>query len=118
MRKTLFVGAALALSLSTVGCKSKEEQAVDLMEDMASVLEKNKDDCGKAGEAMEKWSKDNSGKLKDLKESTKGQSKEDEKKMMEKYKDRMEKVMATVLAVSLKCMDNEKFKKSMESSKL
>jgi len=118
MRKSLFVGAAaLALSLSLVGCKSKEDQAMDLFEDMANTLEKNKDDCGKAGEAMEKWSKDNGEKMKTLMKETKGGSKEDEKKMMEKYKDRMEKAMKTIFEVSLKCGDNEKFKKAGESMK-
>lgn len=114
MKKLMLVGVLAALSV--VGCKSKEEQAIEKMEELSSELEKTKDNCDKAAEVMEKFYKDNKELLKSL-EGEKQMSAEDKKKFEEKYGERMKKSMGTLLGVGLACASNEKFQKAQEAAK-
>jgi dsDNA-specific endonuclease/ATPase MutS2 len=115
MKKLMLVGVLAALSV--VGCKSKEEQAIEKMEELSSELEKTKDNCDKAAEVMEKFYKDNKELLKSLEGSDKQMSAEDKKKFEEKYGERMKKSMGTLLGVGLSCASNEKYQKAMEAAK-
>ncbi len=107
---------ALFAIVAIAGCKSKEERAVDLMEQYAKVLEDNQGDCDKAGKAALEFTKAHDADFKEL--SASKLEGEDKKKFEEKYKARMEKMMGTTIAVASKCATNESFQKDMtEASK-
>lgn len=102
------------LAVPGASCKPDGEEAVELMESLGAVLDKNKDDCNAAADAVEKWNKENGERMRDLKANK--PSKEEEKKLEEKYKARLEKVMSSMISVTMKCIDNERFKKAMDAT--
>ncbi len=96
------------------GCKSDEEKLISYMEEMGSIMDKNKDDCGKMGEELEKFTKANGEEIKALSKKLNDKSEADQKKAEEKYKERLEKAMGQIMGGVMKCMDNEKVGKALE----
>jgi hypothetical protein len=128
-------GMAMILVLAVVaGCGKKDEKAgggavnkdmtvdqacdkvVVMMNDMGKAITSAGDDCNKMGDNMTKWASDNKAFMDWAKEQDK-----DEKKKAEfdtKCKPKLEKAMESIgpsMAGAMKCADNEKVKKAMES---
>ncbi len=115
MKRILATLAIVSLSFSVTGCKGDPaEQAVKLMEQMADVMDKNKDDCDKMGDELAKFMESNGSKIADLKKADEGKSAEEKKKMMEKYEERMKGVMMKVMGAGMKCKDNKKVQDAMK----
>lgn len=109
---------ALLAIAALAGCKSKEERAVDMIEEYAKVLDDNASDCDKAGKAALDFAKAHESDFKEISAAPKPEG-DDKKKFEEKYKDRMEKAMGKTIAVATKCATNEGFQKNMtEASKM
>lgn len=104
--------AIVSAPLVLAGCKSDEEKAIGMMEEMADIIDKNKSDCDKAAAELTKWKEANGAEMKKMAEKDKGKSKEDQAKLMEKYKDRIEAALKKTMDGTMKCMSNEKFAKA------
>lgn len=109
--KALVISASLALSL--IACKSNKEAQVEkmvsMMEDMGNAIDKAGDDCGKMAEGLEAVTKKyDLAAMKSAAENLKG-DKDEAKKIMEKYGDRMQKVMPKLMGM-MKCGDDPKMK--------
>jgi hypothetical protein len=108
MRKLLL---ALSLTLAATACSKKEpeEQMVAMMEDLGNAIDNAKGDCGKMADGVESVSKKYDLKaMKESAEKLKG-DKDRSKKMMEKYGDRLQKVMPKLMGM-MKCADDPKMK--------
>lgn len=115
MKRILATLAIAGLTFSITGCKSDPaEESIKLMEEMATIMDSNKEDCDKMGGALAKFMDSNGSKIADLKKATEGKSKEEQKKMMEKYEDRMKAVMGKVMGAGMKCKDNKKVQDAMK----
>jgi len=101
------------LTLLAGGCSSPEEQAINLMEEMANIIDANKEDCDKAAAELETFFAKNGEKLKKLKETMKGGDEAKEKAMKEKYGARLGAIMGKTMEGSMKCASNEKFAAAM-----
>lgn len=116
MKKLVCLALVGVAALS--GCKSKEEKAVDLVEEYAKILDDNASDCDKAGKAALDFAKAHESDFKELSSAPKPEG-DDKKKFEEKYKDRMMKAMEKTMGVATKCATNDGFQKNMqEASKL
>ncbi|NVB79733.1 MAG: hypothetical protein HOV81_15160 [Kofleriaceae bacterium] len=109
--QALVISASLALSL--IGCKSSNEAQVEkmvsMMEDMGNVVDKAGDDCGKMADGLEAITKKyDLEAMKSAAEKLKG-DKDEAKKIMEKYGDRMTKVMPKMMGM-MKCSEDPKMK--------
>lgn len=115
MKRILGTFAFVAVAFTFTGCKgSPEEQAVKLMEELAELSDKNKEDCDKMGEALGKFMEKNGETFKKLKDMDKGKSEEDKKKLEEKYGERIKKAMGKMMPAQLKCKDNKKVQDAMK----
>ncbi|MCA9527574.1 MAG: hypothetical protein KC549_14900 [Myxococcales bacterium] len=116
MNRILIALSFVGLAFATTGCsKDPAEQAVGLMEEMATIADSNKEDCDKMGDALKGFMDKNGETLKKLKESDKGKSEEEKKAMMEKYKDRLGAAMGKMMPAMTKCATNEKVKGAMSN---
>ena len=112
-------------SITIVGCKSDEDKLVSYLEEEADIIDKNKDDCDKMGEALKSWADKNGDDMKSLQkkmeDKEKSMSADDKKKaeedMKKKYGDRLDKAMEKILGGALKCASNDKVKDAMEKTK-
>ena len=115
MKRILATLAMASLTFTMTGCKGDPaEQSVKLMEQMAEVMDKNKDNCDKMGDELAKFMTDNGKKIEELKKSGEGKSKEEQKEMMKKYEDRMKTVMGKVMGAGMACKDNQKVQDAMK----
>jgi hypothetical protein len=83
------------------------------MEEMANIIDANKDDCDKAATALEAFAAKNGETLKKLKDTMKGGDEAKEKAMKEKYGARLGAIMGKMMEGSMKCATNEKFGAAM-----
>lgn len=95
---SLFVFGAMACGSSN---EDKAEKVVKVMEGMADIADKNKDNCDKMAEELNKYLDSN----KKVFEEAKGMksSPEEEKKMQEKYGKRMETAMGKMMGPMMSC---------------
>lgn len=105
----------LALPLLSLlsGCSSPEEQAITLMEEMANIIDSNKEDCDKMAAALDTFATKNGETLKKLQETLKGGDEAKEKAMKEKYGARLGAIMGKMMEGSMKCAANEKVAAAM-----
>jgi hypothetical protein len=115
--KTILCAALVVAPLSIAGCKSDEEKVVSYMEEMAEIMDGNKDNCDAMAEKLTKWNETKGKELKELETKMKG--KKDDKEAGEafkkKYGDRVDAATKKILGGSMKCMTNEKVMKAMKS---
>lgn len=100
-------------SFAFTGCSSTEEKGITLMEDLANIVESNKEDCDKMGEALKAKIDSNKGLLEDLNKL----GKDSEKKISEEQKTRLMGASMKMMGGMMKCQANEKVKGAMASMK-
>ena len=112
----LFISLMLAFTLlSLAGCKSDEEKIVSYYEDLASIVDSNKDDCDKMGEELHQWLDKNGPDLQKLVSEPVSRTEAESKKLQEKYGERLTKAMDTLLMGMARCsMDNENVDKALD----
>ena len=98
---------------SLTACKSDAEKFIGYMEEMAEIIDENKDDCDKMGEALSGFADDNAEDMKALQKKLKDLPDDEQKEMKEKYEDRMEKAEEKMDGLG-KCATNEKVGKAMK----
>lgn len=111
MKNITLLGLAALLTMAVACGGSKgdadktTQQMITVMEDLGKVAKENQDDCGKMVAGMEAILQKNEALFKQAKE-IKG-SEEDQKKMMEKYGD---KLMAAAMGMmpAMKCASDPK----------
>lgn len=115
--KTLLATTAVLSSLLLLGCKNEVERMVELEEIKAAGYEKAGDDCNKIAAALEDFNKTHGKEHKELmaKLKEKYPTKADGEKVMEKYKDRIDKNKKVIIGAVFKCADNEAYSKAMKS---
>ncbi len=106
MKRLSAVLLASLFLLSAAACEKggneeKAEKAVKVLEDMANIADKNKDNCDKMSEEMTKYAEANKNVFAELK-AAKG-SKEEEKKLEEKYKPRLDAAMQKMMGPMMGC---------------
>ena len=115
--KTILCAALIVAPLSIAGCKSDEEKVVSYMEEMAEIMDSNKDNCDAMAEKLTKWNESKGKELKELETKMKG--KKDDKEAAEAFKkeygDRMEAATKKMMSGGMKCMTNEKVMKAMKN---
>ena len=91
--KMLLATTAMLSSLLLLGCKNEVERMVELEEIKAAGYEKAGDDCNKIAAALEDFNKTHGKEHKEImaKLKEKYPTKADGEKVMEKYKDRIDK---------------------------
>jgi hypothetical protein len=110
-----FVHAVLLAAITTAtcslaGCKSDEDKLVGLMEEQADLIDKNKDDCDKMGEALSSWHQSNAEAIKAL--TAKLKDKKSDKEMEKKYEARINAMGEKMKGIG-KCIANEKVAKAL-----
>lgn len=114
----LFLCAALALSMSACGKKDPVEKMVSMMEDLGDAVDSAKGDCGKMADGVQSVADKYKGDLEAMKKAGEAakKDKDEGKKLMEKYGDRIQKVMPKMMGM-MKCADDPKMKAVEESLK-
>src|SRR5688572_13280592 len=109
---TLLITVTLTLA---AGCSKSSDAMMDkmvsMMEELGNAVDKASGDCGKMASGVEAVVKKYEGSMKDMKaaaEKLKG-DKDQAKKIMEKYGDRMSKVMPKMMGM-MSCADDPKMK--------
>lgn len=123
IRTKLVLGLIVAAALSAVACsKSPEDKMMGIINELAGIIDSNKDDCGALGTKLKDFSASHKDELKTLKEEVKAKEKamsdDDKKKYEEKMKEKMADVtakMATFATVAMKCMADPKFQEASKS---
>ena len=93
---------------------SDGEHAVVLMEQVATIIDTNKDNCDAMGDKLTAFFDKNAAELKRLKESGKSVSAEQKKQFSEKYKDRMKAVSDKMMTGLKNCSNNTKVSDAMK----
>ncbi|HKA91327.1 MAG TPA: hypothetical protein VKE22_26880 [Haliangiales bacterium] len=114
MKKTL--GFALALSLFSLPAPraramTMEEagaKAMELIEGLANIIDKDKDDCDKMAGDVTKYTEDNAALIKQLNEMKAKRTDADKKAWEQKYAERLKAVQQKMMAGAEKCSKNEK----------
>jgi hypothetical protein len=99
--KKIFSASALALMIAFGGAAARAEapatpdagfgeKVIALLEKMADLIDANKADCPKMGDALNKFMADNGPTLKEMQEKGKGMTKEQKEAWATKYKARLE----------------------------
>ena len=116
MKRILSTLIFVGLAFSVTGCSKGDpgEQAVKLFEEMATIADKNKDDCDKMGEAMIKFMDGNADTFKKLKELGKKETPEQKKAYEAKYRERLKAAMGKMMPAQAKCKDNKKLQEAMK----
>ena len=114
----LLLCGALTLSMSACSKKDPIEKMVSMMEDLGDAVEKADGDCGKMADGVQSVADKYKGDLESMKEAAKKakKDKDESKKLMEKYGDRMQKVVPKIMDM-MKCADDPKMKAVNESLK-
>ncbi len=109
--KTILVGAMKCAFSKSKDTESKnaapdqtlEEKMIGHIEKMAKIVEDNKDDCKKMESEMEAYEKDQKDEMNELKKKMDKKSEDEQKKILEKYGDRIEKATQTILGGVVTC---------------
>lgn len=104
--KALLLALSVLFLFGLSACKSDAEKLVSYMEEMGGIIEKNKDDCDKMGDELQKFADSNGKEMQELMKKLK-----DDKAEQEKYKDRMDKVEKQMEMIG-ECFMNEKVMKA------
>jgi outer membrane murein-binding lipoprotein Lpp len=107
----LFLCAALTASLSACAKKDPIDKMVSMMEDLGDAVDNANGDCGKMADAVEAVADKYKGDLPAMKEASENAKKDKDqaKKLMDKYGDRIQKVMPKMMGM-MKCADDPKMK--------
>jgi len=116
--RNLFLCGALALSMTACSKKDPVEKMVSMMEDLGSAVDDAKGDCGKMAEAVESVADKYKGDIDAMKSAAENAKKDKDqaKALMEKYGDRMQKVMPKMMGL-MKCADDPKMQKVSDKLK-
>jgi hypothetical protein len=90
------------------------ERAVVMMEQIATIVDTNKDNCDAMGDKLGTYMDKNGDELKKLKIAGKNLSEEQKKTFSEKYKDRLKAMGAKMQAGLQKCSGNKKVTDAMK----
>ena len=119
MQRILAAFALVGLTFAFTGCsKNPEEAAISMMEDMANLVDKHKDDCDKMGGELSSFMDKHADTIKSIKEFSEKQTAEQKKASEEKYKERAAKAGEKMMGGVMKCMTNEKVKEAMGKMKM
>ena len=126
----LILISILALSFAAIGCDKKEEKTdetteksdaeifVSLFEEMADIVDTNKGNCDKMGEALQAFADDNGEEVEKLSKNLKKASKEEEEELEKKFGDRMKEAQEKMMDSLMECVSNDKVGSAMKSIKL
>lgn len=112
MNRIIATLALVSFAFGIQGCSSPEEKAVKLMEEMANIVDSNKEDCDKMGAALTTFVDANADTIKGMKDMK--SSKDEEKKLEEKYGDRIKAATGKMMGGMMKCATNEKVAGAMK----
>ncbi len=120
MKKIL--GFALVLPLCTLAAprahamtqEEAGEKAVGLIEGIADIMDKDKDDCDKMAGDLTKFEDDNAATIKQLNEMKAKRTDADRKAWKEKYGARLKAAEQKMMNGGMKCGKNEKVRAAME----
>jgi hypothetical protein len=114
----VLVCAALTLSMSACSKKDPVEKMVSMMEDLGDAVDSAKGDCSKMADGVQAVADKYKGDLEAMKKAATEakQDKDQRKKLMDKYGDRMQKVMPKMMSM-MKCADDPKMKAVEDSLK-
>jgi uncharacterized protein YdiU (UPF0061 family) len=106
--------SALALFVALgLGCESREEKAVTLLENMASAMERLDGKCDKLADELARLRKDNGDAMKALAESDK--LRPDERKAFDaKYQKRIDRAMQKMVEHAASCQNDPKIAEAMD----
>ena len=107
-------GSVLADKAAAPAATNSDEQIVALLEELASIVDKDKANCDQMGTDLGKFVDDNHAKMEKLKEEGKKRTDEEKKAAREKYKDRFMAAMQKMKDGMTACHDNAKVKAAME----
>src|SRR5437868_6895321 len=98
--RRLFLCAALAASMSACSKKDPMDKMVSMMEDLGNAVDDAKGDCGKMAEAVQGVADRYKSDVPAMKEAAQNAKKDKDKAkaLMEKYGDRLQKVLPKVMA--------------------
>src|SRR5256885_3241584 len=107
----LFLCAALAGSMSACSKKDPVDKLVSMMEDLGNAVDDAKGNCGKMADAVQSVADKYKGDISSMKEAAASAKKDKDqaKKLMEKYGDRIQKVMPKMMGM-MECADDPKMK--------
>ena len=92
------------------------EQSVVMLEQIATIVDTNKDNCDVMGDKLGAYMDKNGEKMKKLKASGKTVSAEQKKAFQEKYKDRMKAMSEKMMPGMQKCSGNAKVSAVMKKA--
>ena len=115
MRLAFFLAAALlVLSVPPAAADSATEiAAVRLVEELAQVMEANKGNCDKMGDALFKFMDSHAAEIRRLREEEKKMTEEQKRAIANKYAARLQAAAAKILAGSQACGSNPKVKDAL-----
>ncbi|MEO6773206.1 MAG: hypothetical protein ABI467_09300 [Kofleriaceae bacterium] len=118
MKLVLALAFAVALIPGRVHADAPNdaEQAVVMMEQLATIIDTHKDNCDSMGDKLATFMDKNAERLKRLKDAGKKVSAEDKKRFSEKYKDRMKAVYDKMAPGLQKCAQNAKVSAAMKTA--
>jgi hypothetical protein len=116
--RRLFLALALAASLSACSKKDPVDKLVSMMEDLGDAVDGAKGDCGKMADAVQAVADKYKGDIAAMKEAGENAKKDKDKAkdLMEKYGDRIQKVMPKMMGM-MSCADDPKMKAVSDSLK-
>jgi hypothetical protein len=115
MKHALVLLLALALPARSYADTNADqaEKAVVMLEQVATLVDANKDYCDVMGDKLDAWASANAAELKRLKEAGKQLSAEQKQAFSEKYQDRM-RVLAVKMGGARKCSGNARVTGAMK----
>lgn len=120
MRKLLVVLAVLVLSparsVHADVNTDHAERAVVMLEEIATIVDTNKDNCDAMGDKLTAYLDKNADKLNKLKAAGKKLTDKQKQDFSEKYKDRMKAVSAKMTPGMQKCAKNQKVADAMKKA--
>jgi Tfp pilus assembly protein PilV len=120
MRQAFVVVVALALlparRVHADASADQAEQAVVLMEQLATIIDANKDNCDAMADKLTVFMDKNGEQLRKLKAAGKTVTEQQKKAFSEKYKDRMQAVSAKIMPGMQKCANNPKVSAVMKKA--
>jgi hypothetical protein len=108
-----FVNLAVAAVTPARADSSTEVAAVRLVEELAQVMEANKADCDKMGDALAKFMDSHTAEIRRLREEEKKMTEEQKKAIANKYAARLQAAAAKILAGAQACGSNPKVKDAL-----
>lgn len=118
MIRRLLLGAAFVASMSACSKKDPIDKMVSMMEDLGDAVDSAKGDCGKMADGVQSVADKYKGDLESMKSAAESakKDKDEAKKLMEKYGDRLQKAMPKMMDM-MKCADDPKMKAVEQSLK-